>query len=306
VLGATFDVDDKSRNNLFLIPNIGFTTQVSDNIWAGISIYGNGGMNTTYDRNLYDESAAVLGAFANGIPSPPAPVPIPPGPGAAAFIPEGTSTKDFGLPIEDVGTLGVDLKQGLIVPTLAFKVHQKHTIGASLVIGVQQFKARGLGNFQCFTNSVANNPANAGTCPNGFAAVPSNKLTNNGHEWSYGAGARIGWVGEVHPRVTLGAAATSKVYMTEFDDYEELFAEDGDFDIPANVQAGITFKATPRLSLSFDYERIFFEGVNSISNPGPVFVPGAGPGRRGPAPAVRPRPGSRAPARPGTPVRLRG
>jgi long-chain fatty acid transport protein len=82
----------------------------------------------------------------------------------------------------------------------------------------------------------------------------------------------------VHSRLTLGAAASSKVYMTEFDDYEELFAEDGDFDIPASVTVGATFKATPKLNLSFDFQRIFYEGVNSISNEGPVFVPGAGPG----------------------------
>jgi long-chain fatty acid transport protein len=276
-LGATFDVHDKSRNDLFEIPNIGYTSQITEKLWWGISIYGNGGMNTTYDRNLYDEAAAVLGAFSLGIPSPPAPAPIPPGPGAAGFVPKGTSTRDFGLPVTDVGTLGVDLKQGLFAPTLSFRMHEKHTVGASLLIGVQRFQARGLGNFQCFTKSVAKNPANAATCPFGFAAVPSDKLTNNGYDWSYGAGARIGWIGEVHPRLTLGAAATSKVYMTEFDDYEELFAEDGDFDIPANVTAGVTFKATPKLNVSFDYQRVFYEGVNSLSNQGPVFVPGVGP-----------------------------
>jgi long-chain fatty acid transport protein len=277
-LGATFDVDDESRSDLFKIPNFGYTSKVNDQLWWGISVYGNGGLNTTYDRNLYDETAAVLGAFSQGIPSPPAPAPIPPGPGAAAFVPEGTSTRDFGLPVKDVGTLGVDLKQALFVPTLSFRVTEDHTFGASLLLGLQRFQARGLGNFQCFTGSVATNPANAATCPNGFAAVPSDKLTNNGYDWSYGAGVRVGWIGDVHSRLTLGAAASSKVYMTEFDDYEELFAEDGDFDIPASVTVGATFKATPKLNLSFDFQRIFYEGVNSISNEGPVFVPGAGPG----------------------------
>ena len=105
----------------------------------------------------------------------------------------------------------------------------------------------------------------------GFAAVPSTGLTNNDSDWSYGAGVRLGWIGEVHPQVTLGLAAASKVYMTEFDDYDELFAEDGDLDIPANVTAGITFKATPKLKISFDYQRIFYEGVNSISNAGPIL-----------------------------------
>ena len=66
--------------------------------------------------------------------------------------------------------------------------------------------------------------------------------------------------------------------MTEFDKYDELFAEDGDFDTPANFTVGLTYKPIPSLNLSFDFQRIYYEGVKSISNAGPVFVPGVGPG----------------------------
>ncbi len=269
-LGATFDVEDKSRRNLFFVPCLGYTSTINDKLTWGISMYGNGGMNTTYDRNIYDETAAVVGAFSQGIPSPPAPPPgIPAGPGAAAFVPEGTSTKDFGLPVTDVETLGVDLAQGVIAPTLSFKVHEKHTLGASLLIGIQRFSAYGLGNFQCFTKTGASGCATTGGA---YSLTPSDGLTNNGHDWAFGAGVRVGWIGEVHPRLSLGAAVASKVYMTEFDDYDELFAEDGKFDIPANFTVGLTFKATPDLNLSFDFQRIYYEGVNSISNAGPTMA----------------------------------
>jgi long-chain fatty acid transport protein len=69
--------------------------------------------------------------------------------------------------------------------------------------------------------------------------------------------------------------------MTEFDDYDELFAEDGDLDVPANFTLGATFKASPKVNLMFDYQRILYEDVNSISNPGPVptaFGPAPPPG----------------------------
>ena len=171
----------------------------------------------------------------------------------------------------------MDLAQAIYAPALALRFHENQSVGVALLIGVQRFSARGLGNFQCFTKSVATNPANAATCPNGYAAVPSDKLTNNQSSWAYGAGVRVGYMGEVHPRLTLGASASSKIYMTEFDDYKELFAESGDFDIPANFTLGATFKATPKLKVSFDFQRILYEGVNSISNPGPVATP-AGPG----------------------------
>jgi long-chain fatty acid transport protein len=269
-LGATFDVEDKSRRNLFFVPSLGYTSKINDKLYWGISMYGNGGMNTTYDRNVYDETAAVVGAFTQGIPSPPAPPPgIPAGPGAAAFVPEGTSTKDFGLPVTDVGTLGVDLAQGVIAPTLSFKVHEKHTIGASVLIGIQRFSDYGLGNFQCFTQTGASGCATTGGA---YSLTPSDGLTNNGHDWAYGAGVRVGWIGEVLPKLSLGAAVASKVYMTEFDDYDELFAEDGKFDIPANFTVGLTYKPTNALSLSFDFQRIYYEGVNSLSNAGPTMA----------------------------------
>lgn len=271
--GATYNVDDKSRRNLFLIPNFGFNLKIGENLWFGFNNYGNGGMNSTYDRNLYDETAGFLGAI-----SPPANIP-------PAQVPEGTTPNDLfqqggmGRPITDVGTLGVDLAQAIFAPTLATTFREKHSVGVSLLIGVQRFSARGLGNFQCFTQTGQSDPNDTCTATLGaFTGTPSNGLTNNDSDWAYGAGARIGWMGEVHPRLTLGASYSSKVYMTEFDDYDELFAEDGDFDIPANFTLGATFKASPALRFSFDFERILFEDVNSISNPGPVVGPALPPG----------------------------
>jgi len=128
-------------------------------------------------------------------------------------------------------------------------------------------------------NPAACSPGAAGPLTPGF--VPSKKLTNNGHEWSYGLGVRVGWIGQVHPQITLGAAAASKIYMTKFDDYSELFAEQGDFDIPANISAGMAFHASPELTIALDYERIFYSDVNSVGNAGPIptpFGPGFPPG----------------------------
>jgi len=235
---STYNVDKKSSRNNFFIPNFGYAAPINEKLSWGISAYGNGGMNTEYHRNIYDN------AFAQ-------------------MLFNGSST---GTP--DTGKLGVDLAQLIIAPTLAYKVNDRHTIGASLLIGVQAFEAYGLGNFQCFTKDVA--ATGYAGCGGGYPTFPSNGLTNNGHDWSYGAGIRLGWMGQVTDRLTLGAAATSKVYMTEFDDYDNLFAEDGDFDIPAHITVGLAFQATDKLKVALDIQRIFYSQVDSINNPGPV------------------------------------
>ena len=92
---------------------------------------------------------------------------------------------------------------------------------------------------------------------------------------------RIGWQGHISDTVTLGAAYSSKVYMSKFDNYKGLFANQGDFDIPENFNLGVAWKATPGLTLALDYQRINYSGVDAISNssqqPGCTANPPAGP-----------------------------
>ncbi|MFN2338406.1 MAG: OmpP1/FadL family transporter, partial [Gammaproteobacteria bacterium] len=186
-------------------------------------------------------------------------------------IPDGIT----GTGRPDTGTLGVDLSQLIISPSISMKMNETHSFGAALLIGVQRFSAYGLGNFQCFTATANSTPDSQNSCATtGFPTVYSDKLTNQGHDFAYGAGVRVGWIGQLTDSVSVGATAASKIYMTEFDKYEELFAEEGDFDIPANYAVGIAVKVTPKTTVALDVQRILYEGVNSVSNAGPV--PSAG------------------------------
>lgn len=91
--------------------------------------------------------------------------------------------------------------------------------------------------------------------------------TNNGHENSYGFGARVGYLGEVLPNIFLGASYQTKVYMSELDDYAGLFAEQGDFDIPSNWTVGLAVKLSPALTFAFDVQQIYYSDVNAVGNP---------------------------------------
>ncbi len=231
--GGTFEVRKKSSRDFFLIPAGGIASKISDNLSWGLSVYGNGGMNTTYSRNIYDETFAVLGAGEN-----------------ARFVPAGSTT---GMP--NTGELMIDLGQMLFAPTLSYQLTPNHSFGISALLGVQYFKAKGLGNFQ------------------GFANAGATDLTDNGYDFAYGAGVRVGWLGKIHPMVTLGVAGSSPVYMTEFHKYSDLFAEKGGFDIPANFTAGIAVRPITGLVMSFDFQRIFYGSVNSIANKGAAVGP---------------------------------
>ena len=64
--------------------------------------------------------------------------------------------------------------------------------------------------------------------------------------------------------------ARSKVYMDEFNKYSGLFAEQGDFDIPATYGFGLALQATHNLTIAADVSRILYSEVKAIANKGPT------------------------------------
>jgi long-chain fatty acid transport protein len=69
-------------------------------------------------------------------------------------------------------------------------------------------------------------------------------------------------------KLTLGLTYASKAYMTKFDKYRGLFAEQGDFDIPENYGIGIAIKPAKNLVIAADVMRINYRNVASVGNPG--------------------------------------
>jgi long-chain fatty acid transport protein len=205
--------NNKSTDNFFPIPAFGVNFQKTDRLSLGISVVGNGA-NTHYKQNFFDITGLAAG--------------------------------------QTYGDLGVQLVQMQILPTAAYKITNTQSIGASLVIGVQNFWARGLGNF--------NQPQFL------FSADPD-KLTDKGNDWGQGAGLRVGWLGKFFDdRLSFGAAYGSKVYMSKLSLYKGLFANGGEFDIPANWVVGLAVKATPRLTFAYDYQKIYYSDVPAIGN----------------------------------------
>ncbi|RKZ51016.1 MAG: hypothetical protein DRQ99_33440 [Candidatus Parabeggiatoa sp. nov. 3] len=65
------------------------------------------------------------------------------------------------------------------------------------------------------------------------------------------------------------------MWMSEFDDYKGLLAEEGSFDIPATYNLGIKLLLMPKVNLALEYQRIEYSGVKALSNPSNlVFTPG--------------------------------
>jgi long-chain fatty acid transport protein len=173
---------------------------------------------------------------------------------------DGAIFKNFANPMipstQASNPTGIDLMQGFVGVNYAYKVNEKHSLGVMPFLAVQSFEARGLEPFTPFSKHP-------------------DKVTNNGREISYGVGLRIGWMGRVTDKLTLGASYQTRSYMREFDKYAGLFAEDGGFDIPPNFDLGLAYDLTPTLTLAFGYQRIDYSSVRALANESDLpFVPG--------------------------------
>lgn len=231
--GATDPTMNGSANSDsedFAIPEFGYNRMLNPNLSVGMTVYGNGGMNTDYPSGQLPYGGTCANNGATGFN------PVQPAPG----------TTTYNLLCGD-GRLGVDMMQLIVAPTVSYKINETNSIGISPLLGYQRFRAEGL---QAFS---------------GFSA-DRNNLTNKGYDDATGYGVRIGWLGRVNDAISLGAAYSTKINYSKFDKYKGLFAEEGGFDTPVNWNLGIAIKATPALLLAVDYQKIDYSGINSIGN----------------------------------------
>jgi len=102
----------------FLIPEFGYNKMINSDSSFGVSVYGNGGMNTSYG----DLNSGTFG----------------PAPGLGVF---GT------------GKAGVDLMQLFIAPTYSIKINPDNALGVSLNIAHQAISVYGIQNFAGVSNT---------------------------------------------------------------------------------------------------------------------------------------------------------
>lgn len=145
------------------------------------------------------------------------------------------------------GKAGVNLAQMFVSPAIAWRVADRHSIGVSVNLLYQMFKAEGVGVFA------------------GYSQAPS-AMTNRGTDSAFGWGLRIGYRGDITDDLTLGAFWQSKTFSGRFDKYAGLFAGQGSFDIPSSYGVGVAYKLTEALDVALDYERIDYGDVPAVGN----------------------------------------
>lgn len=196
---------DASDNKNFLVPELGYNKKINERTTLGVSIFGNGGMNTDYTTPI--------------------------------LLFDASGTRDAG----------VDLAQMFIVPTLAYKLDDKNIIGLGINLVYQRLELDGVQNFK------------------GMSMAPTS-VSDNGYDDSKGIGFRIGWLGHLSPKFSMGATYQAKTNMSKLDRYKGIFANHGDFDIPSNYALGFKFQTNDKTVVALDVMRINYSESASVGN----------------------------------------
>lgn len=121
---AGMNGEAESGSSSFVVPEFGYNRQISPSTAVGLTVYGNGGMNTDYPATGFNC-----------------------GPGATNML-CGSSK------------LGVNLMQLIVAPTVAYKLSESSAIGIAPLLVYQQFKATGLQAFARNPNWTGPQPNN--------------------------------------------------------------------------------------------------------------------------------------------------
>ncbi|MGV0958394.1 MAG: OmpP1/FadL family transporter [Limnohabitans sp.] len=116
-MDGPLDGDVKSDGSAFAVPEFAYNAMIDDRRSWGVTVYGNGGMNTEY-------------------------------PGGNVQCMGGSGNMLCGQ-----GKLGVDLMQLIVAPTFAYKLDAQQSFGISPLLVMQQFKATGLDAFSGYSSA---------------------------------------------------------------------------------------------------------------------------------------------------------
>jgi long-chain fatty acid transport protein len=119
----------ESGSNLHYVPEFGFNKMLGWDMSFGVTVYGNGGMNTDFGG----------GQIGAGVCS------------GLGFGTAGPANLLCGN-----GQMGIDMMQLMVAPTFSMKVNKQHSFGLSLLLAHQQFKAQGIQSFAGFSATPAN------------------------------------------------------------------------------------------------------------------------------------------------------
>ncbi len=206
----------------------------AESAWGMVS-YGNGGINTSYDAGHFKPPV-----FAPSLSLGPI--------SAAGPLISPTLGGPFG-----GGFAGIDLEQEFFSVVYARKFGPV-SVGFAPTLAGQALNIQGLKTLSPYSWDPYH-------------------LSDNGYDYSFGGGFRIGLQYDITKELRLGLAGATPMFMTPFGKYAGAIGDHGKMDIPADVSAGLAYDILPSVTVMVDWKHIFYSAVPAMGNPSNPLYP---------------------------------
>ena len=139
------------------------------------------------------------------------------------------------------------LQRTVVAPTLSGAWGEHGSTRLTGVLAYQRFASMGLG-----TSAGASD---------GWGPAPP-RLGNS----SYGAGARLDIGNALSERLSWNMGYQSRVAMGALANYRGVFADAGDFDIPASALAQVSYALTPQMDVDIGVQRVMYSAITPFAS----------------------------------------
>lgn len=146
----------------------------------------------------------------------------------------------------DDGRAGIE--RTVIAPSISRAYGNGGTVEASVMLAYQRFASPNL-------NAIESGDG-----------LPPSALPASGSETSYGSGVRLGMAQDVGAGLSFRAAYQSQVNMSTLRSYSGVYADGGDFDMPASVETGFDWNLGGGHTLGFDVSRVMYSDVTPFTS----------------------------------------
>jgi len=149
-------------------------------------------------------------------------------------------------PVPGFKTLNTEYTQIGLAPTVAYKIMDNLSVGASIGIDGQFLYVRGVP---------------VPTANGGLTQLPTHK-----YRFATGVGGRFGAQWNPTPQLSVGAIYFTKVRNSAFHEYQDdlLASSGGHLDTPEQYGVGFSYRPIPALTIAADYVRINWDGVKAV------------------------------------------
>lgn len=146
------------------------------------------------------------------------------------------------LPIPGLKKAKGSFTQVVGLPTLAYRVNDELSVGASLALAAQRFRAQGI------------------------PTATGGEIESHSYQMAYGLGWQAGVLWKATDYLSLGAMYASKIEMSKLDGYKDdlLAVADGSIDAPEQYALGVAIKPTDKLTFALDWQHIAWDKVASF------------------------------------------